>query len=176
MTKNGKDIERYLDSTIVRIYESLYDTIKESTDVDSTVEELNSKIDIILDALGLDKESVIVESNNDDDNNNKPKADDIEVSTDNNNDNNQLEIEDNDDDTLVIEEGLDTKGNYKLNFSERATDHFWYPGKSIYYFNTLDSLAKFMEDNEIPFTYNDADTLNNTGIVDNIYYSITKLQ
>lgn len=177
------NIERYLDDTIIKIYEGLYDQIKESDNPESTLSDINTKLNIIIDALGLDQDSMI------DDTTTKPTT----ASKNNTNTNNDKQIEfkdkqvdnkdDNDDNdnektenVLVVEEAFDLKkGNYKLNFSSRATDHFWYPGKAIYYFDTVDSIENFMKMNDIPFSYNDLNMLNTIGSIDNIYYSINRM-
>lgn len=50
---NNLKIEEKLEKSIVCIYESLYKQIKENTDNDSALKELDDKIDVIMDALGL---------------------------------------------------------------------------------------------------------------------------
>ena len=173
------NIERYLDDTIIKIYESLYDQIKESDNPESTLSDINTKLNIIIDALGLDQNNIITNSIN------SKSFTDNSVNTSNDQSKNKQadNKDDNDDndnekteDVLVVEEAFDLKkGNYKLNFSSRAADHFWYPGKAIYYFDTVDSIEDFMRMNDIPFSYNDLNMLNTIGSIDNIYYSIDKM-
>lgn len=173
------NIERYLDDTIIKIYESLYDQIKESGNPESTLSDINTKLNIIIDALGLDQNNIITNSinsksftdNSVDTSNDQSKNKQADNKDDNDdNDNEKTE------DVLVVEEAFDLKkGNYKLNFSSRATDHFWYPGKAIYYFDTVDSIEDFMKMNDIPFSYNDLNMLNTIGSIDNVYYSIDKM-
>lgn len=162
------NIDKFLENSVLRIYEGLSKEAEQGT----TLEELNTKINTILNALGLADDTVKSEI----DNNKKTESEeepevektnveDLDVIEDT-----KEEVEDTEkkDDVFTVDEGMEgsKQGKYVIHFSRNAVYKDWFSkienklnDKLELRFNSLDELLKFVESNPIPLSYNDIDKI-----------------
>lgn len=162
------NIDKFLENSVLRIYEGLSKEAEQGT----TLEELNTKINTILNALGLADDTVKSEI----DNNKKTEpekepeveetnVEDLDVIEDT-----KEEVEDTEkkDDVFTVDEGMEgnKQGKYVIHFSRNAVYKDWFSkienklnDKLELRFNSLDELLKFVESNPIPLSYNDIDKI-----------------
>lgn len=165
------NIDKFLENSVLRIYEGLSEEAEQGT----TLEELNTKINTILNALGLADDTVKSEI----DNNNKKtelekepeveetNVEDLDVIEDTKE---EEEVEDTEkkDDVFTVDEGMEgnKQGKYVIHFSRNAVYKNWFSeienklnDELELRFNSLDELLKFVESNPIPLSYNDIDKI-----------------
>lgn len=164
------NIDKFLENSVLRIYEGLSEEAEQGT----TLEELNTKINTILNALGLADDTVKSEI----DNNKKTEpekepeveetnVEDLDVIEDTKE---EEEVEDTEkkDDVFTVDEGMEgnKQGKYVIHFSRNAVYKDWFSkienklnDKLELRFNSLDELLKFVESNPIPLSYNDIDKI-----------------
>lgn len=165
------NIDKFLENSVLRIYEGLSEEAEQGT----TLEELNTKINTILNALGLADDTVKSEI----DNNNKKtepekepeveetNVEDLDVIEDTKE---EEEVEDTEkkDDVFTVDEGMEgnKQGKYVIHFSRNAVYKDWFSeienklnDELELRFNSLDELLKFVESNPIPLSYNDIDKI-----------------
>lgn len=160
---------------IRRIAEGLY---KQAIKEDLSVEDLGKKIDIIMDALGLeDSENTEEEDNNI--SKNEPELVDRNVETTEK----DVVVEDEDseetveDDNEVGESLKNNSGKYKLVFNTNAKYRDWFSklDKDSYSFSSSDEIFDFLDSKDIMLSYqNREDILNDSFPVRSIYWTLTK--
>lgn len=158
-----------IEKATLKIYEGLCNQISENKNSDEKIslEELDTKIDIIMDALGLsvsksEKEEPDIEEKTED-----IETKDIfkETSEEDNTDHMEEETIDEDEENIETKESLDsdnTKKKYKLEFldSREYASDLEKLDKTVYYFDTLDELVKFLTDRDF-ISYKGVDKLMN---------------
>ena len=164
------NIDKFLENSVLRIYEGLSKEAEQGT----TLEELNTKINTILNALGLADDTVKSEI----DNNNKKTESEEEPEIEETNvedldvieDTKEEEVEDTEkkDDVFTVDEGIEgsKQGKYVIRFSRNAVYKDWFSeienklnDELELRFNSLDELLKFIESNPVPLSYNDIDKI-----------------
>lgn len=162
------NIDKFLENSVLRIYEGLSKEAEQGT----TLEELNTKINTILNALGLADDTVKSET----DNNKKtepeeePEVEETNVEDVGIIEDTGEEIEDTEkeDDVFTVDEGMEgnKQGKYVIHFSRNAVYKDWFSkienklnDKLELRFNSLDELLKFIESNPVPLSYNDIDKI-----------------
>lgn len=172
---------------ILRICEHL---IKISESADSAkIDELDNKINIIMDALGLENTN---EENNNEQDSAKVEVD-IEEPTENEEQQNEPEsppennllVEDNGDIITVGEDLNPVKEDlqYKLTFNKNAKGKPWYLQLSndSFSFDTIEELKQFIFSHNLPITsrelelFNEANETKNSGkLLTTLYFNIIK--
>mgnify|MGYP006935834603 CR=1 FL=1 len=148
------NIDEMLEQSVLRIYEGLSrKVIKEGV----TIDELNDKINTILDALGLADEDTKVEVEKKEEEPAVEEETEEEVVTEEE----EPKVEETED-TFTVDEGLEqTTGNYVVKFSRNAEYKDWFTdtiksklnSESEMEFNTLDELITFLNSGLVPTTY-----------------------
>lgn len=146
------NIDEMLEQSVLRIYEGLSrKIIKEGV----TIDELNGKINTILDALGLADEDTKAEVEQ------KEEEPVVEEKTEEIVTEEEPKVEETED-TFTVDEGLEqTTGNYVIRFSRNAEYKDWFAdaiksklnSESEIEFNTLDELITFLNSGLVPTTY-----------------------
>lgn len=162
------NIDKFLENSVLRIYEGLSKEAEQGT----TLEELNTKINTILNALGLADDTVKSEI----DNNKKTEpeeepeveetnVEDVDIIEDTGE---EVEDTEKEDDVFTVDEGMEgnKQGKYVIHFSRNAVYKDWFSeienklnDELELRFNSLDELLKFVESNPIPLSYNDIDKI-----------------
>lgn len=163
------NIDKFLENSVLRIYEGLSKEAEQGT----TLEELNTKINIILNALGLDD---TVKSETDNNKKTKPEeepeveetnVEDVDIIEDTE-DTEEVEDTEKKDDVFTVDEGMkgNKQGKYVIHFSRNAVYKDWFSkiknklnDELELRFNSLDELLKFVESNPVPLSYNDIDKI-----------------
>lgn len=162
------NIDKFLENSVLRIYEGLSEEAEQGT----TLEELNTKINTILNALGLADDTVKSEIDND--KKTEPEkepeveetnVEDLDVIEDTGE---EVEDTEKEDDVFTVDEGMEDnkQGKYVIHFSRNAVYKDWFSkienklnDKLELRFNSLDELLKFIESNPVPLSYNDIDKI-----------------
>lgn len=162
------NIDKFLENSVLRIYEGLSKEAEQGT----TLEELNIKIDTILNALGLADDTVKSETDND--KKTEPEeepeveetnVEDIDITEDTGE---EVEDTEKEDDVFTVDEGMEgnQQGKYVIHFSRNAVYKDWFSeiknelnDELELRFNSLDELLKFIESNPVPLSYNDIDKI-----------------
>lgn len=164
------NIDKFLENSVLRIYEGLSKEAEQGT----TLEELNTKINTILNALGLADDTVKSETDND--KKTEPEeepeveetnVEDVDIIEDTE-DTEEVEDTEKKDDVFTVDEGMEgnKQGKYVIHFSRNAVYKDWFSkienklnDKLELRFNSLDELLKFVESNPVPLSYNDIDKI-----------------
>lgn len=161
------NIEKFLENSVLRIYEGLSKEAEQGT----TLEELNTKINTILNALGLADDTVKSEIDNDKktEPEEEPEVEETNVEdVDIIEDTEEVEDTEKKDDVFTVDEGMEgnKQGKYVIHFSRNAVYKDWFSkienklnDKLELRFNSLDELLKFVESNPVPLSYNDIDKI-----------------
>jgi hypothetical protein len=162
------NIDKFLENSVLRIYEGLSEEAEQGT----TLEELNTKINTILNALGLADDTVKSEIDNDKktEPEKEPEVEETDVEDLDVIEDTKEEVEDTEkkDDVFTVDEGMEgnKQGKYVIHFSRNAVYKDWFSkienklnDKLELRFNSLDELLKFVESNPIPLSYNDIDKI-----------------
>lgn len=162
------NIDKFLENSVLRIYEGLSEEAEQGT----TLEELNTKINTILNALGLADDTVKSEIDNDKktEPEKEPEVEETNVEDLDVIEDTKEEVEDTEkkDDVFTVDEGMEgnKQGKYVIHFSRNAVYKDWFSkienklnDKLELRFNSLDELLKFVESNPIPLSYNDIDKI-----------------
>lgn len=162
------NIDKFLENSVLRIYEGLSKEAEQGT----TLEELNTKINTILNALGLADDTVKSETDND--KKTEPKeepeveetnVEDVDITEDTGEEVEDIEKKD---DIFTVDEGMEgnKQGKYVIHFSRNAVYKDWFSeienkldDELELRFNSLDELLKFIESNPVPLSYNDIDKI-----------------
>lgn len=162
------NIDKFLENSVLRIYEGLSKEAEQGT----TLEELNTKINTILNALGLADDTVKSEI----DNNKKTEpeeepeveetnVEDVDITEDTGE---EVEDTEKEDDVFTVDEGMEgnQQSKYVIHFSRNAIYKDWFSeienkldDELELRFNSLDELLKFIESNPVPLSYNDIDKI-----------------
>lgn len=162
------NIDKFLENSVLRIYEGLSKEAEQGT----TLEELNTKINTILNALGLADDTVKSEI----DNNKKTEpeeepeveetnVEDVDITEDTGE---EVEDTEKEDDVFTVDEGMEgnQQSKYVIRFSRNAVYKDWFSeienkldDELKLRFNSLDELLKFIESNPVPLSYNDIDKI-----------------
>lgn len=162
------NIDKFLENSVLRIYEGLSKEAEQGT----TLEELNTKINTILNALGLADDTVKSET----DNNKKTEpeeepeveetnVEDVDIIEDTGE---EVEDTEKEGDVFTVDEGMEgnKQGKYVIHFSRNAVYKDWFSkienklnDKLELRFNSLGELLKFIESNPVPLSYNDIDKI-----------------
>lgn len=162
------NIDKFLENSVLRIYEGLSKEAEQGT----TLEELNTKINTILNALGLADDTVKSETDNDKktEPEKEPEIEETNVEDVDIIEDTGEEVEDTEkkDDVFTVDEGMEgnKQGKYVIHFSRNAVYKDWFSkienklnDKLELRFNSLDELLKFVESNPVPLSYNDIDKI-----------------
>lgn len=162
------NIDKFLENSVLRIYEGLSKEAEQGT----TLEELNIKIDTILNALGLADDTVKNETDNDKktEPEEEPEVEETNVEDVDVIEDTGEEVEDTEkkDDVFTVDEGMEgnKQGKYVIRFSRNAVYKDWFSeienklnDELELRFNSLDELLKFIESNPVPLSYNDIDKI-----------------
>lgn len=161
------NIDKFLENSVLRIYEGLSKEAEQGT----TLEELNTKINTILNALGLADDTVKSEIDNDKktEPEEEPEVEETNVEdVDIIEDTEEVEDTEKKDDVFTVDEGMEgnKQGKYVIHFSRNAVYKDWFSkienklnDKLELRFNSLDELLKFVESNPVPLSYNDIDKI-----------------
>lgn len=162
------NIDKFLENSVLRIYEGLSKEAEQGT----TLEELNTKINTILNALGLADDTVKSETDNDKktEPEEEPEVEETNVEDVDIIEDTGEEVEDTEkeDDVFTVDEGMEDnkQGKYVIHFSRNAVYKDWFSkienklnDKLELRFNSLDELLKFIESNPVPLSYNDIDKI-----------------
>lgn len=163
------NIDKFLENSVLRIYEGLSEEVEQGT----TLEELNTKINTILNALGLADDTVKSEIDNDKktEPEKEPEVEETNVEDlDVIEDTKEEKVEDTEkkNDVFTVDEGMEgnKQGKYVIHFSRNAVYKDWFSkienklnDKLELRFNSLDELLKFVESNPVPLSYNDIDKI-----------------
>lgn len=162
------NIDKFLENSVLRIYEGLSEEAEQGT----TLEELNTKINTILNALGLADDTVKSEIDNDKktEPEKEPEVEETNVEDLDVIEDTKEEVEDTEkkDDVFTVDEGMEgnKQGKYVIHFSRNAVYKDWFSkienklnDELELRFNSLDELLKFVESNPIPLSYNDIDKI-----------------
>lgn len=163
------NIDKFLENSVLRIYEGLSKEAEQGT----TLEELNTKINTILNALGLADDTVKSEIDNDKKTESEKESEveetnveDLDVIEDTKEE--EVEGTEKKDDVFTVDEGMEgnKQGKYVIHFSRNAVYKDWFSeienklnDELELRFNSLDELLKFVESNPIPLSYNDIDKI-----------------
>lgn len=162
------NIDKFLENSVLRIYEGLSKEAEQGT----TLEELNTKINTILNALGLADDTVKSETDNDkktepeeESEVEETNVEDIDITEDTGE---EVEDTEKEDDIFTVDEGMEgnKQGKYVIRFSRNAVYKDWFSeienkldDELELRFNSLDELLKFIESNPVPLSYNDIDKI-----------------
>ena len=162
------NIDKFLENSVLRIYEGLSKEAEQGT----TLEELNTKINTILNALGLADDTVKSETGNDKktEPEEEPEVEETNVEDVDITEDTGEEVEDIEkkDDVFTVDEGMEgnKQGKYVIHFSRNAVYKDWFSeienkldDELELRFNSLDELLKFIESNPVPLSYNDIDKI-----------------
>lgn len=162
------NIDKFLENSVLRIYEGLSKEVEQGT----TLEELNTKINTILNALGLADDTVKSEIDNDKktEPEKEPEVEETNVEDLDVIEDTGEEVEDTEkkDDVFTVDEGMEgnKQGKYVIHFSRNAVYKDWFSeienklnDELELRFNSLDELLKFIESNPVPLSYNDIDKI-----------------
>lgn len=163
------NIDKFLENSVLRIYEGLSKEAEQGT----TLEELNTKINTILNALGLADDTVKseIDNNKKTESEEEPEVEETNVEDlDVIEDTKEEEVEDTEkkDDVFTVDEGIEgsKQGKYVIHFSRNAVYKDWFSeienklnDELELRFNSLDELLKFIESNPVPLSYNDIDKI-----------------
>lgn len=162
------NIDKFLENSVLRIYEGLSKEAEQGT----TLEELNTKINTILNALGLADDTVKSEIDNDkktepeeESEVEETNVEDVDITEDTGEEVEDIEKKD---DIFTVDEGMEgnKQGKYVIHFSRNAVYKDWFSeienkldDELELRFNSLDELLKFIESNPVPLSYNDIDKI-----------------
>lgn len=162
------NIDKFLENSVLRIYEGLSKEAEQGT----TLEELNTKINTILNALGLADDTVKSEIDNDkktepeeESEVEETNVEDVDITEDTGEEVEDIEKKD---DIFTVDEGIESnkQGKYIIHFSRNAVYKDWFSeienkldDELELRFNSLDELLKFIESNPVPLSYNDIDKI-----------------
>lgn len=142
-----------LEELAIKIYEGLYKQVKEDNSMseEDKIEDIENKIDIIMDALGLETE----DKEEDKEENNDVNVD-IDVQDDNEDEEDTFEIpneeenaEEPAEESLMIGESVDNEkeNKYKVEILDNADLDYAgaYNAQQFNYFDTLDEVVDFLQ-------------------------------
>ena len=185
--------EDILMNAAVRVYEGLQKQVSESN---VTVEELNNKIDKIMDALGLQEDDTVEDKKTEDDTVEDKKTEDViteeETIEDTTEDEDSLDLsslvednkteetkEDEDEVKESLDETVKSTKEYTIELTDNAKYKDWYQNikdKDLA-FDDFDSLIHFLY-NELPVSYTDINNVsikNASGesvLLNNVYFTV----